>query len=84
MNKAKVTTLKISFVCLILLLSACTNYEPISVKECKAVAEHTQKVLGKLSPAYNELLKSCEAESDEKRGCIMAATKVGQMIQCNE
>jgi hypothetical protein len=83
MKKTKVLILYISFISFLFLVSGCTNYEPVSVKECSAVVKHAQKVLGKLSPPYKELLKSCTTASDEVRGCIMAAEKMGQITQCN-
>jgi len=73
-------------ICFALTLSAiqgCTSYEPVSVKQCTSVVKHAQKVLGKMSPPYEKLLKSCKAATDNERGCIMAAKKMGQITQCS-
>ena len=83
MNKYELMTSKICFALLLLFIQGCSNYEPVSVKHCKSVVKHAQEVLGKMSPPYKELLKSCKAATDDKRGCIMAAKKMGQITQCS-
>jgi len=66
----------------IVVLSACTNYEPVSVKQCSKVVKHASKVLGSLAPSRTKLLSSCKKASDTQRGCFMAATTAGQLSQC--
>jgi len=83
MKKYRQLLINMGFVLIISLIQGCTNYEPVSVEQCKNVVTHAQKVLGKLSPSYKELLESCKAASDDKRGCIMAAKKMGQITQCD-
>ncbi|MFT7184863.1 MAG: hypothetical protein ACI84K_000229 [Pseudohongiellaceae bacterium] len=83
MNKTKPLILNASLVLLVSLSQGCTSYEPVFVAECNKVVKHAQQILGKLSPPYQDLLKSCKAASDDKRGCILAAKKVGRMTQCS-
>lgn len=75
--------LRLGLITSILIMQGCTSYDPISVKECKKVVKHAQKVLGKMSPPYKDLLKSCKEATDTERGCIMAAKKMGQITQCS-
>ena len=81
MNKSMIVS--IGFVLTLSTIQGCTSYEPVSVKQCASVVKHAQKVLGKMSPPYKELLKSCKAATDTERGCIMAAKKMGQITQCS-
>jgi len=67
----------------IILLPACTSYEPVSVKKCGSVVKHATKVLGSLAPSRSKLLTRCKKASDTQRGCFMAATTAGQLSQCN-
>ena len=83
MKKYESMVSKICFVLLLIVIQGCSSYEPVSIKQCNNVVKHAQKVLGKMSPPHKELLKSCKAASDDKRGCIMAAKKMGQMSQCD-
>jgi len=66
----------------IILLPACTSYEPVSVKQCGKVVKHATKVLGALAPSRSKLLASCKKASDTQRGCFMAATIAGELSQC--
>lgn len=63
-------------------LSACDSYEPVAASECAAVIKHSQKVLGDYAPSYADLVRDCQGATDSERGCAMAATKKGQMLQC--
>jgi len=65
-----------------LLLSGCSSYDPVPVSKCSKVVSHAKKTLGKLAPKYSEMMASCKKASDQERGCIMAATKAGQVAQC--
>jgi hypothetical protein len=35
-----------------------------------------------MAPSYKEMMKECEAASDNDRGCAMAAEKAGQLMKC--
>ena len=65
-----------------LLLQGCNSYEPVAVSECGKVVAHASKVLGNFAPSHSDLMKECKKASDSERGCIMAATKKGQIAQC--
>ena len=65
-------------------MQGCSSYEPVTVDECESVVKHASQVLGKLSPPNNDLLKSCKAATDDKRGCIMTADNVKAMNQCEK
>jgi len=65
-----------------LLISACSNYEPVSVAECDKVVAHAAKVLGNFAPKQSVMMADCKKATDNERGCIMASTKKGQIAQC--
>jgi len=65
-----------------LLLTGCSSYDPVPVSKCSKVVSHAKKTLGTLAPKYSEMMASCKKASDQERGCIMAATKAGQVAQC--
>jgi len=65
-----------------LLLTGCSSYDPVPVSKCSKVVSHAKKTLGKLAPTYSKMMASCKKASDQERGCIMAATKAGQVAQC--
>ena len=67
---------------LFLMLSACTNYDPVPVGKCSEVVKHAKKVLGSMSPDHKSLMADCKAATDSERGCVMAATKKGKLAQC--
>lgn len=81
MPNAKVT-IKTALFAAVFSLSACSDYEPVAKSECGKVVQHAQKVLGALAPSASELMSQCQAASDSERGCVMAATKKGQLAQC--
>ena len=64
------------------IIQACNSYDPVPKSKCGKVVKHAQKVLGKFAPKYSDMMKDCKAASDSERGCIMAATKAGQVAQC--
>jgi hypothetical protein len=66
----------------VLLMQACSNYEPVSVSECNKVVAHATKVLGSFAPSQSEMMVDCKKATDNERGCIMASTKKGQIAQC--
>ena len=72
----------IGFAVAALVLQGCSNYDPVPASDCDKVVSHAQEVLGSFAPAYGEMLKDCKAATDSERGCIMAATKTGQIAQC--
>ncbi|BAJ01156.1 hypothetical protein [Shewanella violacea] len=67
---------------LFLMLSGCTNYDPVPVGKCSEVVKHAKKVLGSMAPDYKSLMADCKAATDSERGCVMAATKKGALAQC--
>ena len=66
----------------VLLMQGCSNYEPVSVSECSKVVAHATQVLGNFASSYSEMMADCKKATDNERGCIMAATKKGQIAQC--
>jgi len=66
----------------LLLMQACSNYEAVSVSECDKVVAHAKKVLGKFASSTAEMMADCKKATDKERGCIMAASKKGQIAQC--
>lgn len=66
----------------ILMLSGCTNYEPVAAAKCPEVVKHAKKVLGSMAPDGKTMMADCKAASDSERGCVMAATKKGALAQC--
>ncbi len=64
------------------ILSACSSYDPVPVSDCGKVVKHAKKVLKEFAPSHAEMTKDCKAATDTERGCIMAATKKGQILQC--
>ncbi|MEC4728442.1 hypothetical protein HWQ46_23225 [Shewanella sp. D64] len=66
----------------ILMLSGCTDYEPVAAGKCSEVVKHAKKVLGSLAPDGKTMMADCKAASDSERGCVMAATKKGALAQC--
>ncbi|PCJ46745.1 MAG: hypothetical protein COA99_02090 [Moraxellaceae bacterium] len=69
------------FVC-VMSLQACSRYDPVPASDCNKVVSHAQKVLGSMAPSRSEMMTDCKKASDNDRGCIMAATKKGQIAQC--
>lgn len=65
-----------------LVITACTDYDPVPASDCSNVVQHAQEVLGNFAPSYNDLMTDCKSASDSERGCVMAATKKGQLAQC--
>ena len=63
-------------------MKGCSSYEPVAVDQCEHVVKHATEVLGKLSPSNNDLLKSCKAATDDKRGCIMTAENLKEITKC--
>ncbi len=80
MNKLKMT---LAPLITIWILTACSKVEPVPVSECKTVVSHVKKVLKERAPSNSEMLKQCEAASDEARGCVMAADKPMKILQCD-
>ena len=80
--KLPVLISRIIYCSAVVVLPACTDYEPIPVSECEMVVAHAQKVLGNFAPSYADMLKDCKAATDSERGCVIAATKKGQVAQC--
>ncbi|MFT5235593.1 MAG: hypothetical protein ACI8SK_000096 [Shewanella sp.] len=76
-----VLPLSLSIVSL-LILSGCTNYEPVAADKCPEVVSHAKKVLGSMAPDGKTMLADCKAATDSERGCVMAATKKGALAQC--
>jgi len=66
----------------VLLIQGCNNYDPVSASECNKVVAHATKVLGDFASSYTEMITDCKKATDSERGCIMAATKKGQIAQC--
>ena len=66
----------------ILMLSGCTNYEPVAAGKCPEVVKHAKKVLGAMAPDAKTMMADCKAATDSERGCVMAATKKGALAQC--
>jgi hypothetical protein len=74
----------IFIVCTIVMTGiGCSSYDPVPVTECKKVVKHARKVLGKLAPKKSEMMEQCEAADDQARGCVMAAKKTGDLMQCS-
>ncbi|WP_407332842.1 hypothetical protein [Enterovibrio sp. 27052020O] len=74
---------KTSFIALFAFgLTACSDYDPVPESQCSNVVSHAQKVLGAMAPSAGELMGQCKSASDSERGCVMAATKKGQLAQC--
>ena len=67
---------------ILLCVTGCTQYEPVAASKCDQVVKHARKVLGDLAPSSQELMANCKQASDAERGCVMAATKKGQLAQC--
>jgi len=63
-------------------IQSCSSYDPVSVKDCKKVVMHAQKILGDFAPKRSEMMADCKKATDSERGCVMAATKKGQVAQC--
>jgi len=72
----------IGLIVALLVLQACSNYDPVPAGDCGKVVEHARQVLGDFAPSYADMMKDCKAASDSERGCVMAATKKGQVAQC--
>ncbi|OEE66141.1 hypothetical protein A1OO_10125 [Enterovibrio norvegicus FF-33] len=74
---------KSTFIALLALgLNACSGHDPVPESECGKVVSHAQKVLGAMAPSAGELMGQCKSASDSERGCVLAATKKGQLAQC--
>ncbi len=67
---------------ILLSVTGCTQHDPVAASDCDKVVKHAQKVLGDMAPSSQELMASCKQASDSERGCVMAATKKGQLAQC--
>lgn len=80
-DKINRTTLFFTVI-IFLLLSACSNYDPVPVEKCGDVVKHAKKVLGNMAPDSASMMSDCKAASDSERGCVMAATKKGAVAQC--
>ncbi|ODA35726.1 hypothetical protein A8L45_02950 [Veronia pacifica] len=63
-------------------LTACSDHPPIAVDQCGKVIAHAKQVLGSMAPDNATLMSQCQAATDSERGCVMAATKKGQLAQC--
>ncbi|MFT7561666.1 MAG: hypothetical protein ACI93R_003595 [Flavobacteriales bacterium] len=66
----------------VLLVSGCSDYDPVSVSKCPQVVSHATKVLGDFAPSHSEMMAECKKATDKERGCVMEATKTGQIAQC--
>ncbi|PCK07553.1 MAG: hypothetical protein COA42_13700 [Alteromonadaceae bacterium] len=66
----------------VLLISSCSNYDPVPVSKCAEVVSHAAKVLGDFAPSHSEMMEECKKATDKERGCVMAATKKGKIAQC--
>ena len=64
-------------------ITACGGAEPLPQSDCDKIVTHVKKVLGKFAPAHGEMVKQCQAASDEARGCAMAAQKPMALSQCD-
>lgn len=64
------------------LVQACNNYDPVPKSQCTKVVKHAKKILGSFAPKHSQMVKDCKSATDSERGCIMAATKKGQVAQC--
>jgi len=67
----------------ILTLVSCSKASPVPKSECDAVVSHVKSVLKDKAPSKSEMIKQCEAATDEARGCIMAADKPMKILQCD-
>ncbi|PCI42803.1 MAG: hypothetical protein COB51_12435 [Moraxellaceae bacterium] len=81
--KAK-TSIRFVFALLVSIsfLQGCSSYDPVAVSECGKVVKHAQKILGSMAPKRSDMMADCKQASDSDRGCIMAASKKGQVAQC--
>jgi len=66
----------------VLLLHGCTNYDPVAASQCNKVVSHAKKILADFAPSRSEMMADCKKATDNERGCIMAATKKGEIAQC--
>ncbi|MEE8057631.1 MAG: hypothetical protein V3T17_07340 [Pseudomonadales bacterium] len=66
----------------VLFIQGCSDYDPVPASQCTDVVQHAQKVLGDFAPDYAKMMTDCKQASDTERGCVMAATKKGQVAQC--
>lgn len=82
MRAKKSTRLMFALLVSVLFVQGCSSYDPVAVSECPKVVKHAQKILGSMAPKRSEMMANCKAASDSDRGCIMAATKKGQVAQC--
>ncbi|WP_083699792.1 hypothetical protein [Shewanella sp. UCD-KL12] len=64
------------------LLTSCSNYDPVPVEKCAEVVKHAKKILGSMAPDNASMMADCKKASDSDRGCVMAATKKGAVAQC--
>lgn len=66
----------------LLATQGCSNYDPVPVGKCAEVVQHAQKILGEFAPSRTDMMNDCKKANDNQRGCVMAATKKGQVAQC--
>lgn len=76
LSKASLTLLGL------VILTGCSNYDPVPASQCDKVVAHSKKILGDMAPSYKDMMKECKAASDSDRGCAMAAEKPGQLVKC--
>ncbi|MBL4827811.1 MAG: hypothetical protein JKY66_08900 [Spongiibacteraceae bacterium] len=82
MTPKKLGDIKFSLLLCVLPISGCSDYDPVPKSQCSNVVQHAQKVLGEFSPSYPEMVNDCKSATDKERGCIMASTTKGQILQC--
>ena len=82
MKLKNVTPFTLGIIISVSLLQGCSNYDPVKVSQCGKVVSHATKILGDMAPSRSEMMADCKKASDNDRGCVMAATKKGQVAQC--
>lgn len=78
-NKVKLLTVIVALSA----ITACGGADPLPQSDCDNIVSHVKQVLGKFAPGNSEMVKQCQAASDEARGCAMAAQKPMALSQCD-
>ena len=68
---------------LMLTLTACSKYEPVSVDQCAKVVSNARKVMGSTADSKSEMMKQCKAATDQERGCANVATTKADLMRCS-
>ena len=66
-NSAKCLTIT---ALLMLTLTACSKYEPVSVDQCSKVVSKARKVMGSSADSKSDMMKQCKAATDQERGWV--------------